>query len=118
MKIKKGDLVLVKSGDDAGRTPRRVSQVIDGGKKVVLEGVNLVFKHVRRGHPKSPQGGRLRKEMPIDSAKVLYYCEACQKGVKLGLRFTDDGTKVRHCRKCGKTVGQVSPAKASYARKK
>ena len=33
--------------------------------KVVVEGVNLVYKHVKRGHPKSPQGGRLRMEMPI-----------------------------------------------------
>lgn len=118
MKIKKGDMVLVASGDDAGRTPHRVTQVLDGGKKVIIEGVNLVFKHVRRGHPKSPQGGRLRKEMPIDAAKVLYYCDACQKGVRLGLRYLDDGSKVRHCRKCQKVVGQVSPAKAGYAKAK
>ncbi|MDX1555504.1 MAG: DUF1800 family protein, partial [Xanthomonadales bacterium] len=38
-------------GDDASRTPRRVIQVLDGGKKVVVEGVNLVYKHVKRGHP-------------------------------------------------------------------
>jgi large subunit ribosomal protein L24 len=94
-----------------------VSQVLDGGKKVIIEGVNLVYKHVRRGHPKSPQGGRLRKEMPIASSKVLYYCDACQKGVRLGLRYTEDGSKVRHCRKCGKSVGQVSPGKASRAKK-
>lgn len=117
MKIKKGDLVVVSSGDDASHTPRRVSEVLDGGNKLVIEGVNLVYKHVRRGHPKSPQGGRLRKEMPIHSAKVLFYCESCQKGVRLGLRYSDDGAKVRHCRKCGKTVGQVSPAKAVYAKK-
>ncbi len=118
MKIKKGDMVLVSSGDDASRTPRRVTQVISGGQKLVVEGVNMVFKHVRRGHPKSPQGGRLRKEMPIAAAKVLYYCDACQKGVRLGLRYTNDGTKERHCRKCGKSVGQVSPAKTSYAKSK
>jgi large subunit ribosomal protein L24 len=115
MKIKRGDSVVVISGDDAAATPRRVSQVLEGGRKVVIEGVNLAFKHVRRGHPKSPQGGRLRLEAPLDSSKVMYYCDTCQRGVRLGLRFDADGAKERFCRKCGKSVGLVSPARANHA---
>lgn len=115
MKIKRGDTVVVISGDDTSAAPRRVSQVLDGGRKVVVEGVNLAFKHVRRGHPKSPQGGRLRLEAPLDSSKVMFYCDACQRGVRLGLRFAADGAKERFCRKCGKTIGQVSPARVKHA---
>lgn len=117
MKIKRNDRVVVTTGDDAGNTPRVVQQVLDGGEKVVVEGVNLVYKHVRRGHPKSPQGGRLRLEKPIRSSNVMYYCDACQKGVKLGLRYTPDGAKERFCRKCGKSAGQISPPRAKYAGK-
>jgi large subunit ribosomal protein L24 len=46
---------------------------------------------------------------------VMYYCEACQSGVRLGLRFTSDGAKERFCRKCGKSAGQVSPPRAARA---
>lgn len=116
MKIKKGDQVVVVAGDDASPTPRTVVQVLDGGRKVVIQGVNQVWKHVKRGHPKSPQGGRLHLEMPIQSSNVMYYCAGCGKPSRLGLRYTADGAKERFCRRCEKPVGTISPAKAGYAR--
>lgn len=116
MKIKKNDMVVVVSGDDKGKTPRKLTQVLDGGRKVVVEGVNLVYKHVRRGHPKSPQGGRLRMEKPIQSSNVMFYCGTCDQGTKLGLRYREDGAKERFCRKCGKTVDQISPPRPAYAK--
>lgn len=116
MKIKKNDMVVVVSGDDKSPTPRRLTQVLDGGKKVVVEGVNLVYKHVRRGHPKSPQGGRLRMEKPIQSSNVMFYCSTCNQGTKLGLRYREDGAKERFCRKCQKTVDQISPPRPAYAK--
>lgn len=115
MKIKRGDMVVVVAGDDKSSTPRQVEQVLDNGKKVVIEGVNMVFKHVRRGHPKSPQGGRLQMEKPIQSSNVMYYCNTCGQGVKLGLRFVEDGSKERFCRKCGTRVGTVSPPRKAHA---
>ncbi len=116
MRIRQGDLVVVISGNDAGPTPHRVTQVVDGGRQVVVEGINRVLKHVRRGHPKSPQGGRLNLEKPIDSSNVMFYCDACKRGVKVGFRYTDDGAKERHCRKCGRSLGTLSRAKASHAK--
>lgn len=116
MKIKKGDQVVVVAGDDASPTPRTVVQVLDGGRKVVIQGVNQVWKHVKRGHPKSPQGGRLHLEMPIQSSNVMYYCESCSQPSRLGLRYTDNGAKERFCRRCLGSVGTVSPPKAHYAR--
>jgi large subunit ribosomal protein L24 len=115
MKIKRGDMVQVLVGDDAGNTPRKVLSVVAGGLKVVVEGVNRVYKHVRRGHPKSPQGGRLSREMPIDISNVLLYCNTCGRGVRVGFRYKPDGSKARHCKKCQADLGTVSPARARYA---
>lgn len=116
MKIKKGDSVVVISGDDAGSAPRKVLSVIDGGAKVVVQGVNIAKKHVRRGHPKSPQGGRIQVEVSVDSSNVMFHCSACGQASRLGYRFTDDGAKERFCKKCQATAGMVSPAKARYAK--
>src|SRR5579863_1126552 len=115
MRIKRNDLVQVTTGADARQAPRRVLQIVDGGKKVIIEGVNRVYKHVKRGHPKSPQGGRLSREMPIDISNVLLYCEKCARGVRVGFKYKPDGSKSRHCRKCQADLGTVSPAKARYA---
>jgi large subunit ribosomal protein L24 len=116
-RIRKNDLVEVIRGDSAGPTPRRVIQVLDGGQRLVVEGVNRVFKHVRKGHPKSPAGGRLQFERPINSSNVLLYCESCGKGVRVGARYTEDGSKERFCRSCGRAMGQLSPPRAHYAKK-
>ncbi|GAB4147893.1 MAG: 50S ribosomal protein L24 [Planctomycetaceae bacterium] len=115
MKIRRGDSVVVSAGDDAGETPRRVVQVLDQGRKIVVEGVNRVHKHVRRGHPKSPQGGRLHVEMPIDSSNVKFYCGNCSKGVRLGFRYTADGSKERFCKSCQESQGTISGPNARYA---
>lgn len=111
MKIKKGDQVVVFTGENSSSQPRQVLQVLDGGAKVIVQGVNQVYKHVKKGHPKSPSGGRLHMEMPISGSNVMYYCESCQKPSRLGLRFTAEGSKERFCKKCGTSCGTVSPAK-------
>ena len=123
MKIKKGDLVKVITGREAAQTPpkdqppRRVTQVFEGGRLVLVEGINLVYKHVRRGHPKSPQGGRLRMEMPISGSNIQYYCEACKKLSGLGVRYLANGAKERFCKKCSGSAGVMSPPRAAYAKK-
>ena len=63
MRILKGDMVVVCTGDDSGKVARKVLRLEDGGVKVVVENVNRVYRHVKKGHPKSPQGGiRLKHE--------------------------------------------------------
>jgi large subunit ribosomal protein L24 len=118
MKIKKGDMVVLTAGDEKSNTPRKVAEVVKGGERVVLEGVNLVYKHVKKGHPKSPQGGRLRIEKSLSSSNVKFFCSKCNKGVKLGYRYLPDGSKERFCRKCEATVGQIAPARPRYAKSK
>ncbi|MAG92334.1 MAG: 50S ribosomal protein L24 [Planctomycetaceae bacterium] len=116
MRIRQGDLVQVVAGEDAGPTPHRVVKVLAGGKQLMVEGINRAYKHVKRGHPKSPQGGRLEVELPIDSSNVMLYCDACHRGVRVGVRYNDDGSKDRFCRKCQQALGNVAPPKARYAK--
>jgi len=116
MKIRRGDTVIVISGDEAGPAHRKVIQVLDGGKKLLVEGVNRVLKHVRRGHPKSPQGGRLNLEMPIDGSNVMYFCDSCNNPARIGFRYSDEGQKERFCKKCDASAGEVGRPKARYAK--
>ena len=117
MKIKKDDLVVVTAGNHRSAQPKRVLEVRDGGKKLVVEGVAVAFKHVKKGHPKSPQGGRLETEMAIDASNVMYWDEKAGKPTRLGYRFTDDGSKERFCKVSGTSAGVVSPPKSKYAAK-
>lgn len=101
MRILKGDLVVVRTGDGHGGTPRKVIRIVEGGDRVVVEGINRVYRHVKKGHPKSPQGGRLSVELPIDASNVLVYCPKCNRGVRIASRKDEGGNKYRGCRKCG-----------------
>jgi large subunit ribosomal protein L24 len=122
MKIRKDDMVEVISGDDAGtskgRTVARVLRILPEQNKIVVEGVNKVYKHLKPNR-RNAQGGRLSKEMPIDISNVLLYCPACRRGGRIGVRYTDAGVKERFCRKCGtafpgKPLGKARP---KYAKK-
>ncbi len=115
MWIKANDTVKVITGEDRGTTGKVLTVNRKAGK-LVVEGVNRVYKHVRRSQ-KNPQGGRLSKEMPIQVSNVLLVCEACGAATRLGVRFLDNGAKERYCKKCGASNGQISPAKAAYAKK-
>jgi large subunit ribosomal protein L24 len=115
MWIKTNDTVKVISGEDRGTTAKVLRMNRKAGK-LVVEGVNRVYKHVKRSQ-KNPQGGRLSKEMPIAISNVLLVCEACGAATRLGVRYLPNGTKERYCKKCGAGNGQVSPAKARYAKK-
>jgi len=114
MRIRVDDTVEVICGDDQG-TRGKVMRVDREAGRIVVEGVNKVFKHVRRSQ-KNPQGGRLSRESSIALANVLFVCPACNHPVRLGARVLDDGSKERFCRGCGASAGQMSPAKARRAK--
>jgi large subunit ribosomal protein L24 len=117
MHVRKDDLVEVITGDDAGtsqsRTIARVLRVLPENGKVVVEGVNRVYKHLRPNR-QNPQGGRLSKEMPINASNVLLYCSTCRRGVRTGKRYADDGHKELFCKKCSNTLRSLSKARKSY----
>ena len=117
MHVRKDDLVEVIAGDDAekGRA-RRVLRVLPDAGKVVVEGVNRVYKHVKPSR-RNPQGGRLSKEMPVDASNVLLYCPTCRRGGRCGRRYGADGHKERYCKKCGGSLGALSKPRPAYAKK-
>jgi len=115
MLIKTNDTVQVISGEDRGAKGKVLRVDRDGGK-LVVEGVNRVYKHVRRSQ-KNPQGGRLSMEMPVSVSNVMLICGSCGAASRLGARYMADGSKERYCKKCGAGNGIVAPAKAQYAKK-
>ena len=120
MHIRKDDQVEVITGDDKG-TPshRRIAKVLrvqPEKNKIVVEGVNRVYKHLKPSR-QNPQGGRLSKEMPIDASNVLLYCSTCRRGVRIGRRYLADGRKERYCRRCSNSLGVLSKPRKAYARK-
>jgi large subunit ribosomal protein L24 len=119
MHIRKDDQVEVITGDDKG-TPshRRIAKVLrvqPEKNKIVVEGVNRVYKHLKPS-AKNQQGGRLSKEMPIDASNVMLFCPTCNRGVRVGHRFTDAGQKQRYCKVCSSSLGNVGPAKPNRAK--
>ncbi len=121
MKIKKNDMVEVITGDDAGtaqaRTIARVLRVLPDRNKVVVEGINRVYKHLKPNR-QNPQGGRLSREMPVAVSNVLLYCSTCRRGVRVGLAYEADGRKYRFCKRCKGQLGFLGKARPAYARKK
>jgi large subunit ribosomal protein L24 len=116
MHIRSDDIVEVIAGDDRG-TRARVLRIEHAAGKILVEGVNRVFKHVRRSQ-KNPQGGRLSKEMPIQLSNVLLVCTSCGKATRTGARFSDDGAKERFCRACGASQGAIAPPHKQHAKSK
>lgn len=115
MHIRVNDTVKVITGADKDVKGKVLS--VDHLKgKLIVEGVNRVYKHVRRSQ-RNPQGGRLSKEMPIQISNVLWVCTSCGDPVRTGARYTDDGSKERYCKKCGKSGGAIAPPRAAYAKK-
>ena len=100
--IKKGDTVLVIAGKDKGKTAK-VRKVIARKNKVILERINIVKRHTKPSR-KNAQGGVIELEAPLDRSKVMVYCPKCAKGVRVGIKLLEDGTRNRFCKKCGEII--------------
>ena len=115
MKIKVDDTVKIISGADKNTIGKVISVDHQSGK-IVVEGVNKVYKHVRRSQ-KNPSGGRLSKEMPIDASNVMLICPQTGKRTRVGVRYLADGSKERFAKSSGASLGVITPPKAKYASK-
>jgi len=78
MHVRKGDMVLVLSGNDKGRTGE-VKEVINKVNRVLVDGVNLRWKH-RKPTQQTPQGERVQEECPIHASNVMWIDPATGKG--------------------------------------
>jgi len=101
MKIKKGDLVKILRGKDRGKIGK-ILEVSPQEKKVIIEGANLLIKHVRPRH-EGEKGQRVKVPAPLDISKVALVCPKCHQPIRVGYRILADGKKMRWCRKCGET---------------
>lgn len=118
MNIRKGDQVVIRTGDDNTRGTTkvlRVLRVIPKTDKVVVEGANQAVKHVKPSR-RNRQGGRLTKDMPIAASNIMLYCADCKGGVRVGSKVKPDGTKVRTCKKCNGELGLIRKPKATTAK--
>ena len=115
MLIKVNDQVEVIAGDDRGERGKVLAVNRTAGT-LVVEGVNRVYKHVRRSQ-KNPQGGRLSKEMPIPASNVMVLCPQSSKATRVGVRYLPDGSKERYAKKSGVSMGVIAPPRKAYAKK-
>ena len=98
MHVRRDDTVIIVSGDDKGATGK-VLQVSPKEGKIIVEGVNLVKKHVK---PRPPQenGGIVEAEGAFYASKAQLYCSKCKKATRAAHKIDGD-TKKRVCAKCG-----------------
>lgn len=101
MRLREGDTVQVVSGADRGKQGK-VLRVLDGGERVLVEGVNLLWRHMKPS-PKQPKGGRVRKEGPIHASNVMPLDPDSGKPTRVGYGEVD-GRKTRIARRSGKPL--------------
>ncbi len=101
-KIRKGDEVIVIAGRDKGKRGS-VSARVDE-RRLLVDGINTVKKHVKPNPMKGDTGGIVDKTMPIDQSNVMLFNPATGKGDRVGFKFLDDGKKVRVYRSSGEQV--------------
>jgi len=101
-KIRKGDEVVVIAGRDKGKRGTVLRRVDD--THLVVEGINLVKKHVRPNPMKGQTGGIVDQSMPIDQSKLMLWNPATGKGDRVGVKTLEDGRRVRYFKSNGEMV--------------
>lgn len=118
MFIRRGDMVEVIAGDDrssgSSRTIAKVLRVLREDNKIIVEGVNKVYKHVRPSQ-RNPKGGRLSREMPIHVSNVLLVNPDIGRGVRTGTKTNASGDKVLICKTTGKELRVIRSARREKA---
>ena len=101
LNIKTDDTVIVLSGDDKGTKGKVIAASPKEGK-VIVEGANVVHKHVK-ARRQGENSSIVDTEGAIYACKVALYCPKCDKGVRVK-HVVKDGKKVRVCAKCGQEI--------------
>jgi len=107
--VKTGDTVVLLTGkyedkfDSKGdRKTGKVVEVSPKEGKVIVEGINVITKHVKPTRA-GQQGGIVKTEAPVYASKVQLVCPKCGKPTRIGHTFDENGKKLRVCKKCGKS---------------
>ncbi len=101
-KIRKGDEVQVTTGKDKGKRGTVLEVLADD--RVIVEGVNVVKKHMRANPQLGTSGGIIEKEMPVHVSNVLLYNPSTHKGDRVGFKVLEDGRKVRYYKSTGEVA--------------
>lgn len=101
MKFKKGDTIVVTIGKDKGKKGK-IEKVSVGTSAVVVPGINVFKRHMKRRDEKNP-GGIIHIVKPISVAKVALVCPSCGKQTRVGYLVAKN-EKVRVCKKCNKKI--------------
>ena len=100
-KIKTGDQVIVITGKDKGMVAK-VLRVL--GERVVVEGVNVIKKHVRPNPQRNIEGGIVSREAAIQSSNIAIYNSETKKRDRVGFKVLEDGKKVRIYKSSGAVI--------------
>lgn len=105
MKIKVGDTVKLLTGDKKDRKKTKTGKILEVSPKegkVIVEGINMVSKHVKPKKAGDPSG-IVKGESALYACKVQVICPKCKKATRIGHKIYADGKKDRMCKKCGET---------------
>lgn len=108
-RIRKGDMVAVVSGNERGKRGR-VLEILPEKNRVLIEGVNVRFKHLRKSQ-KHPQGGRIRREVSVHLSNVMPIDPETNTPTRVRFEIKD-GKRVRVARRSG-AVLEVDTGRAA-----
>lgn len=100
-KIRTGDQVLVTNGRNKGQSGVVRINLVDKNR-VVVEGVNIVKKHIKRGRAR--QAGIVEVEAPLNVSNVMLICPNCKQPSRVGVRVNAEGKNQRFCKKCDELI--------------
>ena len=100
--IKKGDTVIVISGNSKGQSGK-VLEVVREDERAIVEGVNLVSKHTKP-NAKSPQGGIIKQEATIHVSNLMLKDPKTGKPTRIGRKLDKNGKLVRYSKKSGEEI--------------
>lgn len=101
-KIRKGDQVIVITGRDKGKRGTVTRRVDD--EHLLIEGINLVKKHVKPNPMKGTTGGIIDKAMPLHQSNLAIFNPSTGKADRVGVRVGEDRTKVRIYKSSGEAI--------------
>ena len=101
-KIRKGDQVIILTGRDKGKRGAVLQRVDE--ERILVEGVNVVKKHVKPNPMKGTTGGVVDKTMPIQQSNLALFNPATGKADRVGFKILADGKKVRVFKSSGAEI--------------
>lgn len=101
-KIKTGDQVRIIAGKEKGKTGK-VAQVFPDDSRIVVEGLNVLTKHLRSGR-RGEKGQKVSFSAPVHASNLMLVCGKCGRPTRVAVKLLEGGTPVRLCKKCNEAV--------------